>query len=37
MRFPKDPKRTLIDIFVVLSLAMVLARVLLEEFSALWF
>jgi hypothetical protein len=36
MMLPKDPKRTLIDIFVLVSLAMVLAKVLWEEFSVLW-
>ena len=36
MMLPKDPKRTLIDIFVVVSLAVMLARVLWEELKVFW-
>jgi hypothetical protein len=36
MMLPKDPKRTLVDIFALVSLAIMLAKVLLEELSALW-
>jgi hypothetical protein len=36
MMLPKDLKRTLIDLFVVVSLAIMLAKVLWEELRALW-